>query len=352
MSLLTILGAPADAVLPNAQTESFKYTSLRALNSKAAQFIPAGLALDVSSVLMAAPQIPFANKASQLRSNGFFGALAAKQACFEQTLDGTHYFQVVPEIDKALVQQCHAFKISDDTKAVMIWHHSGSAEGSLCNLFTHVEVGARAKLKLIRIQNANTSASILERTEIQLASESQVEVIDLTLGAQLSRHELHIDFNAPLASATVIAASCLNGRQHHDLQLSLQHNALQTTSHTRIKTIAMDRARGVIGGRIFVAKGADQTDAQLKTQNLLLSSDAEIDAKPELEIHADEVVCAHGATVGQLDEQALFYLRSRGLDQASARNLLTFAFAAEVLSHIDDMALREQLHALLLEKLS
>jgi Fe-S cluster assembly protein SufD len=352
MSLLTILGAPPDAVLPTPQTENFKYTSLRALNNKASKLVPTRLGLVAEQALLSHAKAPIATIEGRTASTGFFAQLAGQQLGYSACLEGLHYFQIAPVAEFGLVQQHHCIRIAKGTQACIVWHHTGNQNDTLVNLLSRFDVEEQASLKLIRVQTAAPKASVFERTEIQLGGESTLELVDVNFGAELSRHELSVDLRHPKAQANIMAAACLNTRQHHDLQLSLQHMEPHTTSNTRIKTIAKQRARAVIGGRIYVAKGADQTDAQLKTQNLLLSADAEIDAKPELEIHADEVICAHGATIGQLDQNALFYLRSRGLDEASAKSLLTFAFAEEILARIEQAEVRDKLSQMLRDKLT
>jgi Fe-S cluster assembly protein SufD len=142
-----------------------------------------------------------------------------------------------------------------------------------------------------------------------------------------------------------------HGRQHIDTQLAIRHQALNTASTSNWRGVANDRARGVFRGAIVVAPGADGSDASLSNKNLLLSPGAEIDTKPELEIHADEVKAAHGATVGQLDERSLFYLRSRGIPLAEARALLTAAFCRAVLDDLPNETLREHLSAMLVAQL-
>ena len=142
-----------------------------------------------------------------------------------------------------------------------------------------------------------------------------------------------------------------HGRQHVDTQLAIRHQALNTISTSNWRGVANDRARGVFRGAIVVAPGADGSDASLSNKNLLLSPTAEIDTKPELEIYADEVKAAHGATVGQLDERSLFYLRSRGIPLAEARALLTAAFCRAVLDDLPNKALREHLSGLLIAQL-
>jgi Fe-S cluster assembly protein SufD len=151
----------------------------------------------------------------------------------------------------------------------------------------------------------------------------------LDAGAAPSRHDLTVVLTGEGAQADLGGVFLLDGRQHADLQLDLRHDSPDAVSHTTWRAIANDRSRAVFNGQITVAKGADGTDAQLGCKSLLGSAQAEIDAKPVLVIHADDVKCAHGATVGQLDAQALFYLRSRGIDREQARAMLMRAFAVE-----------------------
>jgi Fe-S cluster assembly protein SufD len=136
-----------------------------------------------------------------------------------------------------------------------------------------------------------------------------------------------------------------------DTQLDVRHNARDTASNALWRGIADGRSRGVFRGAILVAEGADGSDASLSNKNLLLSGQAEIDTKPELEIYADEVKAAHGATIGQLDERSLFYLRSRGIPMAQARSLLTLAFCRAALGSLPNDALREYLGELLVAHL-
>jgi Fe-S cluster assembly protein SufD len=142
-----------------------------------------------------------------------------------------------------------------------------------------------------------------------------------------------------------------DGRQHIDTQLSIHHQARDTASTSNWRGVASGRGRGIFRGAIVVAAGADGADASLSNKNLLLSAQAEIDTKPELEIYADEVKAAHGATVGQLDERALFYLRSRGIPCAQARTLLTTAFARAPFESLPNEALRAHVEQLLLTRI-
>jgi len=173
----------------------------------------------------------------------------------------------------------------------------------------------------------------------------------IELGAQLMRHELAIALSGTGARFESRGVFALHGRQHADTRMQVVHDARDTACDIAWRGVADQRARGVFHGAITVAAGADGADAQLSNKNLLLSPLAEIDTQPVLEIHADEVKAAHGATVGQLDEQALFYLRSRGLPLALARRVLVAAFCGAVLSGLDVPVLRARIDALLAARL-
>ncbi len=222
------------------------------------------------------------------------------------------------------------------------WFGADEAAG-LSNVLLDVDLQAGAQLTLIRLQETGAKAQSVQQTRIRCAAGAQVSLVVLEMGGLWSRHDLQLQLAAAGAIAKVHGLVALQGRQHHDTQLALTHAAGAAQSKTLWKAIANARARSVFDGLITVAPGADQTEAHLKTANLLLSAHAEIDTKPELVIEADEVVCSHGATVGQLDDKVLFYLRSRGIPMALARQMLTLAFGGEVLSAVADETLRAAL---------
>ena len=155
-------------------------------------------------------------------------------------------------------------------------------------------------------------------------------------GAALSRHELNVQLRGDRATLTANGVLLADGRRHVDTQLGIEHFARDTRCNLTWRGLAGQRGKAVFHGGITIHAGADGSEAALANKNLLLSADAEIDTQPVLVIHADEVKAAHGATVGQLDATALFYLRSRGLPEAQARALLTGAFCREVVNGITD----------------
>ncbi len=172
------------------------------------------------------------------------------------------------------------------------------------------------------------------------------------MGAKLSRHDVLLKFNAEGGEAFVDGLYFLGEDQHHDTHSIISHDVPNCTSHQTYKGILNDKSRGVFNGKVFVAVGASGTDGYQSNKNLLLSNDARVDTKPQLEIFNDDVKCSHGATVGQLEEEELFYLLSRGLNETLARNLLTYGFAEEIVNKIEINSIKKQLDEAILNRLN
>ena len=234
----------------------------------------------------------------------------------------------------------------------LVEQHLGRGEpAQLATLVSDIELGDGAVLHHAVLQNAAPASSLIRRSRLRLHARAQATLHVLELGAALARHELQAELVGAGAQLHTRGVFMPHGRQHIDTQLAIRHQAPDTCSSSHWRGVAGGRARGVFRGALLVAPGADGSDASLSNKNLLLSPDAEIDTKPELEIHADEVKAAHGATVGQLDERSLFYLRSRGIPAAEARALLTAAFCRAVLDDLPNEALRDHLAGLLVGQL-
>ncbi|EIM01124.1 Fe-S cluster assembly protein SufD [Rhodanobacter denitrificans] len=239
-------------------------------------------------------------------------------------------------------------ELGEGASLALVEHHVGHGEqAQLATLVGDVELHEGAQLHYTVLQNTATGAHLIRRSGLRLHARAQMRLHVLELGGALVRHDLQAELVGDGAQLHTRGVFIPHGRQHVDTQLAIRHQALNTTSTSTWRGVANDRARGVFRGAILVAPGADGSDASLTNKNLLLSPNAEIDTKPELEIYADEVQAAHGATVGQLDERSLFYLRSRGIPLAEARALLTAAFCRAVLDDVPNEALREHLSALL-----
>ncbi|WP_158754246.1 Fe-S cluster assembly protein SufD [Dyella sp. S184] len=246
----------------------------------------------------------------------------------------------------------NVIELGEGAELTLVEQHVGSGEQvHLATLVSDIELREGARLHHIVLQNAAIGANLIRRSGLRLHARAQATLHVLELGGALVRHDLQAELIGDGAQLDTRGVFMPHGRQHIDTQLAIRHQALNTTSSSNWRGVANDRARGVFRGAIVVAPGADGSDASLSNKNLLLSPSAEIDTKPELEIHADEVKAAHGATVGQLDERSLFYLRSRGIPQAEARALLTAAFCRAVLDDLPNEALREHLSAMLVAQL-
>ena len=243
-------------------------------------------------------------------------------------------------------------EVGQGAELLLVERHLGSAENAhLGNLVSDVTLQENARLTHVVLQSAASGSSLIRRSQLSLQRQAEAALYVLELGGALVRHDLTADLLGDGARLDTRGVFALRGRQHVDTQLVVHHRAKHTASDALWRGVADERSRGVFRGAIVVAEGADGTDAALSNKNLLLSAGAEIDSKPELEIYADEVKAAHGATVGQLDERALFYLRSRGIAQAEARSLLTAAFCRAVIDTLPHEGLRDHLSAQLLAHL-
>lgn len=218
-------------------------------------------------------------------------------------------------------------------------------------LKSQIRLAAQAELQATCWSDLADSVALLRRVHCSVGRDAMYAVSHAHCGGRLQRIQSRIDLAGAHAACRVRGVFALRGRQHSDIHLDVRHHARDTQSNVLWRGVADQRARGIFYGAITVAAGADGADAQLQTKNLLLSPQAEIDTQPVLEIYADEVKASHGATVGQLDETALFYLRSRGVPAAVARVLLISGFCREALDAIPSAALREHLDAMLQARL-
>ncbi|MGH8189922.1 MAG: Fe-S cluster assembly protein SufD [Rhodanobacteraceae bacterium] len=234
---------------------------------------------------------------------------------------------------------------------IVEYHVGEPATGHLANLVREVNLRERAHLDWLVVQRGGADASLLRRSNAQLHDSAVFEFHALELGGKLARHELRVELAGARSRFRARGAFVLHGRQHSDTEVLVTHRGRDTTSDSLWRGVADDRARGVVHGRILVLPGADGADGSFYNKNLLLSPAAEIDTRPALEIYADEVQANHGATVGQLDENVLFYLRSRGISVDTARRMLVRAFCAVALEDIEPAPLREWCEALLTEQL-
>ncbi len=226
---------------------------------------------------------------------------------------------------------------------VIEYHISSGTDEHYSNTLITLDVADGATVDYVRLQNRALHHSQTARLNVSLAKDSHLNHGAIDIGGRLARNDLAIDIVGAGADASFDGLYIVNEGQHVDNHTRVDHRVGPATSAQEYRGILNGRCRAVWNGKAIVHAGADGTDAEQANHNLLLSERAEIDAKPELEIYADEVKCAHGTTVGQLDENALFYLRSRGLDKKTARQALIHAFATNVANHTPIEELHEHL---------
>ena len=230
-------------------------------------------------------------------------------------------------------------------------HHLQPDAAGLANFYSQVWQDEHSRLQQVRIQPAPDAGEsrlhLITRTDASLQAGAVHDLYALDLGGCMARHDSHDRLEGEGARSRMQGAWVLQGSSHVDNHLRVDHLSPGCESQQRFRGVMDDRSRGVFNGKVVVHPGADGTEAHQNNANLLLSPQAEVDTKPELEIYADEVVCSHGATVGQLDENALFYLRARGIAADEARRTLMHAFCQETLETLLLEAVREWMRGLL-----
>lgn len=384
------------AGIPDARAEDWKYTSLRALSRRA--FAPAGpVALpDEDAVANAAiaglsgPRLVFVNgryvpelsdstPQSGLEVTPLAELCAAQGAPVPDILGelgdpGQHPFTALnlgllehgivlrttdgaaPEAPVYLLflsvpgtgpQACHP-RILIETAArsslTVVEHYAATERNeNLTNTVTQIGLGPGSHVQHYRIQDESPGGFHIGGLFAQVRRDARLESHNLHFGGALARVDLEVALAEPGAEVDMNGLYCLGGRQHVDNHTRVDHLAPHTRSGEDYRGVLDGRSRGVFNGKAIVHEDAQKIEAHQSNRNLLLSEQAEADTKPELEIYADDVKCSHGATVGQLDATALFYLRSRGIDESASRSLLTFAFAEEVIGRIGLKSVRRRL---------
>lgn len=225
---------------------------------------------------------------------------------------------------------------------------SSSEDGSpyWTNSVTEIVVGDGARVDYHRVQRESPRAYHVATTQTRQGRDSTVNVHAVAFGGALARHDIGSVMAGPGGKLILNGLYLLAGEQHADHHTTIDHAADHCESHEYFNGVLDGKSRGVFTGRIIVRPGAQKTDSKQTNNNLLLSADAHADSQPQLEIYADDVKCTHGSTVGPLDPRALFYLRSRGVGEHEARQLLTYGFAAEILGRMEVASLRAQLDAI------
>jgi Fe-S cluster assembly protein SufD len=234
---------------------------------------------------------------------------------------------------------------------LIICDHTLSPQRFLTNAVTEIYVGENAHFDIIRVQNEHNNAGKLTHTFIHQEQNSSASSNNITLHGGLVRNSTYHYLGGEGAGSYSYGLYLADKWQHIDNFVNVDHAFPNCTSNQLFKGVLDDMSTGAFNGRIYVHKDAQGTLAYQKNNNILLTDDAKMDSKPQLEIYADDVKCSHGATVGQLDEDALFYLQSRGINKRDARLMLMFGFAHEVIQNIKVEALRERMDNLVMQRL-
>lgn len=235
-----------------------------------------------------------------------------------------------------------------NTKATVIERHlSTNAAESLISSVSDITVGEGAEITWIVLQQQGAADTHLGQIRFDLAKDAKLHLFLINAGGKLVRQEIHGKTSGEGADFKLRGINLLGGESHTDVTFTLGHNVPHTTSTEIIRNVVFDRAKGVFQGKILVAKDAQKTDAKMACNTLLLSDDADLSAKPELEIFADDVQCGHGATVADIDHTQLFYLMARGIPENKARAMLVNAFVAEIVEELDDEPLVEALESVI-----
>jgi Fe-S cluster assembly protein SufD len=241
----------------------------------------------------------------------------------------------------------------ENSRATVIESYAATSDAAyFTNAVVEIVLKDGASLRHYKVQRESLDAYHVATTSADLGSNSSYDSTTINFGARLSRHDIHVEMAKEGAECWVDGLYVVSSDQHTDTHSVIDHQQPHCTSHQLYKGILDGKSRAVFNGKIFVRHGAQKTDAMQTNKNLLLSEEARVDTKPQLEILADDVKCAHGAAVGQIDEDELFYLETRGIHPDLAKNLLTYGFAEEVIGKIKVDSIRAQLDEAVLNRIN
>ena len=255
--------------------------------------------------------------------------------------------------ESALMLQPRNLIVVEENAQVQIIerHQSLSEHAVLTNAVTEIFVNQRAQVDYYKIQNDQAQASLIDSTYVKQERDSVCSVHTFSFGGQLTRNNLNFYQHGEHAMSIMKGITLIEGKQHVDHNTLVHHIAPNCESHQDYKGVYDDRSTGVFNGKIFVEKEAQKLNAFQQNNNILISDKATINSKPQLEIFADDVKCSHGCTIGQLDEDALFYMRARGINEKEARGLLMYAFANNVLESVKIPELKKRINRIIALKM-
>ena len=242
--------------------------------------------------------------------------------------------------------------MGENSKATIIENYIGIDDTNyFTNAVTETSLSQGASLEHYKIQQESSNAFHIGNLNTSQDKDSRFESHSISIGGALVRNDINAQLNEEGAEITMNGLYMTDNTQHIDNHTRVDHFKPYTQSNQNYRGVLNGKSRGVFNGKVVVHPQAQKIEAYQNNANLLLSDDAEIDTKPELEIYADDVKCNHGATIGQLDNDMLFYLRSRAVDEQTARSLLTYAFADEIINNISFQSIKNKLEHLIIGRL-
>ncbi len=261
------------------------------------------------------------------------------------------YFSTGKE-NNLMLQPRNLIIVEENAQVQIIERHQSINENPvLTNSVTEIFAGPSSLVDYYKIQNDFTTSNLIDNTYIHQEKESHASVHTFSFGGNITRNNLNFYQHGERIESTLKGITIIGDKQHVDHYTLVRHIEPNCTSHQNYKTILNDQATGVFNGKIFVEREAQKTDAFQQNNNILLSDKATINAKPQLEIFADDVKCSHGCTIGQLDESALFYMQQRGIPQKEARALLMYAFTNEVIDSVKIPELQQRINKIIASRL-
>ena len=372
---LTSVGASAEAErlslagLPTRRVESYHYTDLKSLLKAVPPLGSAANAASAPALRVAgAYQLMIANGVVQSATTAPAGVIVGKAeggalssrddvlvhlngALAKESLSLTLESSVDPviQIDRRIegeaahVADSLKIFVADNASAVILETFSGSDAAHVGNHATYLALGKHAVVTHITVDLSARAVSHFATSEYQLADGAKLRTLTIHAGAALSRSQVFARFAGAGAHGDFTGLNLVADGQHNDITIDIRHGVAHTTSQEMYKQIARGRSKAVFQGKIVVERDAQKVDAKMMMQGLMLSDEAEILSKPELEIYADDVKCSHGATTGQIDPSQVFYLRARGIPLAQAEKMITFAFAGELTDAIENDDVRQHI---------
>ena len=273
-----------------------------------------------------------------------------KKTVAEKPIEIIHFSS--GEQDSLWLQPRNLIVIDKNSQVQIIERHQSLKQHSVVtNSVTEIYVHEEAFVDYYKLQNDLTTASLIDNTYIQQEKNSHASVHTFSLGGKLIRNNLRYFHKGEHILSTLKGVTILEGKQHVDHSTMVHHSQPNCESHQDYKGIFSERSEGVFNGQILVDKIAQKTNAFQQNNNVLLDDKATVNSKPQLEIFADDVKCSHGCTIGQMDEEALFYLRSRGIPKKEAKALMTYAFANNVLESVQLHSLKKRINGQIARKL-